>query len=185
MLLLYLKTDVLILLVWAYVFYGIQKEWYLKYENEKYANIRLICEAFGRELCLALPAFHALTGCDTTSYFFKAGKLRVFKKLMTNKSKVQLLKPLGKERILETVDIDGLKEFIRTVIYSGKENESYVETRIRLYQNLKSKSSMPLPPDPDSVLQVIKRAHHQTYLWLRCCERMVDRLPFEGNGWFG
>ena len=99
---------------------------------------------------------------------------------MTNKSKV---KPLGKERILETVDIDGLKEFIRTVIYSGKENESYVETRIRLYQNLKSKSSMPLPPDPDSVLQVIKRAHHQTYLWLRCCERMVDRLPFEGNGW--
>ena len=41
-------SDVLILLVWAYVFYGIQKEWYLKYENEKYANIRLICEAFGR-----------------------------------------------------------------------------------------------------------------------------------------
>ena len=42
---------------------------------------------------------------------------------------------------------------------------------------------MPLPPDPDSAVQVIKRAHHQTYLWRRCCERIVDRLPFEGNGW--
>ena len=93
-------SDVLILLVWAYVFYDIQKEWYLKYENEKYANIRLICDTFGRELCLALPAFHALTGCDTTSYFFKAGKLRVLKKIMTNNSKVQLLKPLGREKHL-------------------------------------------------------------------------------------
>ena len=53
-------SDVLFLLVWEYVFFDIQVEWYLKYENEKCANIRLICETFGRELCLILLTFHAI-----------------------------------------------------------------------------------------------------------------------------
>ena len=66
------------------------------------------------------------TACDTTSYFFKAGKLRVFKKLMLDLSKALLLKPLGKNRILNTADIDGVKEFIRSVVYSGKEKECYL-----------------------------------------------------------
>lgn len=58
-----------------------------------------------------------------------------------------------------------------------------LDTRIQMYQNLKNKSSMPLPRDPDSVVQVIKRAHFQTFTWIRCCERIVDHLPFKGNGW--
>ena len=49
--------------------------------------------------------------------------------------------------------------------------------------NLKVKSSMTIPPDPDSVVQVIKRSHHQVYQWLRCCSPWVDTLPFEDNGW--
>ena len=59
-------------------------------------------------------------------------------------------------------DIYCLKTFTQTV-YSGKDNEDYLVTWIRLYKNLKSKSSMAIPPDPDSVVQVIKRAHHQVY----------------------
>ena len=67
--------------------------------------------------------------------------------------------------------------------YTGKDDEDYVTTRIRLYQNLKVKSSMTIPPDPDSVVQVIKRSHHQVYQWLRCCSPWVDTLSFEDNGW--
>ena len=69
------------------------------------------------------------------------------------------------------------------VIYSGKEGESYVETRIRLYQNLKTKTSMSIPPDPDSAVQVIKRSHHQVFQWLRCCYAWIETLPLESNGW--
>ena len=57
--------------------------------------------------------------------------------------------------------LEKCQEFVRTVLYSGKQRESYIETRIRLYQEMKMKSSMSLPPDPDSVVQVIKRVHYQ------------------------
>ena len=75
-------TDVLILLVWAYAKHEIKTKWYMMYEQGKYADIGKIVEFFGKEICLALPAFHSLTGCDTTSYFFRVGKGRVFKKLL-------------------------------------------------------------------------------------------------------
>ena len=66
------------------------------------------------------------------------------------------------------------------VIYTGKDDEDYVETRIRLY---KSKSSMPLPPDPDSVVQVITRAHYQAYGWYPCGQQTINHLDLEECGW--
>ena len=177
-------TDVLMLLVWAYSSYKVTHNWYFKYEGEKYACIRTIVDSLGPDICSVLPAFHAITGCDTTSYLYRIGKVRAFNKLTINSHKAVMLKTLGQNEVLHEEDIEGVKEFIRTVLYTGKENENYVDTRIRLYENLKRKSSMPLPPDPDSVIQVIKRAHHQTYSWVRCGLWEFPPLPHEGNGWF-
>ena len=84
-------TDVLILLIWAFSKYDIKSKWYLKYENDKYADIGKIAEHFGTDISADLPAFHGLTGCDTTSYFFRIGKVRVFKKLIKKCSKLELL----------------------------------------------------------------------------------------------
>ena len=39
-------------------------------------------------------------------------------------------------------------KFIQTVMYSGKDDESYVETRVRLYRQQATKSSLTLPPPP-------------------------------------
>ena len=47
--------------------------------------------------------------------------------------------------------IEDTIEFIRTVLYNGYKKESYVNTRVRLYKGLKQKSSLTLPPDPDTV----------------------------------
>ena len=63
-------TDVLILLVWAYAKHDIKTNWYMMYEQGKYADIGKIVEFLGKEICLALPAFHSLTGCDTISFVF-------------------------------------------------------------------------------------------------------------------
>ena len=49
--------------------------------------------------------------------------------------------------------IEKSKEFIKTVMYNGKVNEDYVSTRVRLYDYLKTKFSMPLPTDPQSIIQ--------------------------------
>ena len=155
----------------------------MMYEQGKYASIGIISIYFERELCLALPAIHSLTGCDTASYFFRVGKCRAFKKLMKQTSKVQLLNSLGRKKELIDVDLENIKEFIRTVLYSGKIGESYIETRVRLYENLKVKSSMPLPPDPLSVIEAIKRSHFQAYIWYNSDVAVIEKLESEDNGW--
>ena len=63
--------------------------------------------------------FHGLTGCNTTSYFFRIGKVRVFKKLMKKCSKLELLDSLRRKEELDEDDFADIKEFIRTVLYSG------------------------------------------------------------------
>ena len=84
---------------------------------------------------------------------------------------------------IEDGDYKQIEEFIRTAVYTGKSNEDYVDTRVRLYKNLKVKSSMPLPPDPLSVIQVIRRAHHQAYTWFHCGDPIIAHLALEDNGW--
>ncbi|MAG85790.1 MAG: hypothetical protein CMB97_00015 [Flavobacteriaceae bacterium] len=176
-------TDVLVLLVWTYSMCSPGKKWLFKYDQDKYADIGVICEFLGPDICQALPAMHAMTGCDTTSYFFKTGKVKVFKKLLNDPAKCKLLRYLGLDSDLKSDDINNLKEFIRTVIYNGKDNETYVETRIRLYKEMKSKSSLPVSPDPDSAEQAIRRANYQVFHWVRCHEINIEDISFENNGW--
>ena len=44
--------------------------------KENYYNVHEICVGLGPDICKRLPFFHALTGCDTTSSFYKVGKNR-------------------------------------------------------------------------------------------------------------
>ena len=40
----------------------------------RYIPAHAIAQSLGQSKAMALPAFHALTGCDTTSTFFGKGK---------------------------------------------------------------------------------------------------------------
>ncbi|XP_065053639.1 uncharacterized protein LOC135682604 [Rhopilema esculentum] len=177
------NTDVLILLIWAYSKLSVCKTWLFKEDHDKYADIGVICQFLGNDLCQALPAIHAISGCDTTSYFYKTGKVKIIKKLLSSPSNCQILESFGQDQSLESEKIDNVKEFIRTVVYSGKVGESYVETRIQLYKEMKSKSSSSIPPDPDSVKQAIRRANYQVFHWVRCCEVNIETVSFENHGW--
>ena len=63
-------TDVLILMIWAYSKLNITNNWYLKYDHEKFADIRKICSYLGKTLSLNLQKIQALPGYNTTSYFY-------------------------------------------------------------------------------------------------------------------
>ena len=43
--------------------------------------------------------------------------------------------------------------FVRTIIYNGRLNGNDLSTRLGLYKNRKPKSSMPLSPKPDSLVE--------------------------------
>ena len=107
-------TDVPVLLVWAYSFY-----------NVKY-KYKVMCDYVGKYLCLSLQAFHSLTGCDTTSYFFRTGKVRAFKKVLPEPTKLSLLASLGKVRN----NIKDVKKFVRKVVYASMWIQEYADTKI-------------------------------------------------------
>ena len=176
-------TDVLVLMIWAFVALQIKHKWFLKYDASKYVDIESVCIFLGKDLSLALPAVHALTGCDTTSYFFGAGKVKILQKLLKGPDKLNLLTSLGQERKLGLVDVEKVKEFIHATVYNGKKGETYVETRIRIYKDMKTKTSSRVPPDPDSVIQAIFRCHYQAYCWYRCHLVELPLIPLEDNGW--
>ena len=69
-------TDVLVLMVFVFVYHQPNKEWFMKIEADKYVNIGAIVKHFGDEFCLKHTHIHALTGCDTTSFFHGIGKVK-------------------------------------------------------------------------------------------------------------
>ena len=74
------------------------------------------------------------------------------------------------------------KNFIRSVVYAAESSKNYVDTRIKIYKNLKRKKSMAIPPDPDSVELAIKTAHLQTFTWLPCSDKIIQTLNPEEFG---
>ena len=42
---------------------------------------------------------------------------------------------------------------------------------------------MTIPPDPDSIVQVVKRVHYQVSKWHQTTSETILEIPFEGNGW--
>ena len=176
-------TDVLLLLAFAYNKKSPSKHWFMKYETEKYADIKKVVEYLGNDVAEHLLQLHAITGCDTTSYFYRVGKISVFKKVLNNPSCMSMIENLGCLKELPERDIEDCTNFVQTVMYAGRQNEGYVATRIRLYKQQKKKTSLSLPPDPNSCKYAILRAHHQVFQWLRCGHQNIEFIPLKSNGW--
>ena len=77
-----------------------------------------------------------------------------------------------KEELLDTFgnlanpgsNVEVAQKFFQKILYSGKKNESVTETRCRMYNQQKTKSSMNLIPDKSSLLQNLKSSNLQTYI---------------------
>ena len=62
-------TEVMILLVYACAITMPTSEWFLKVDNENTVNIGKLNSYLGDKLSTYLPHTHAISGCDTTSFF--------------------------------------------------------------------------------------------------------------------
>ena len=121
-------TDVLVLMIWAYHTFNIKKRWFMKYERGKFADIEVICRSLGPDICTNLLAIHAISGCDTTSYMHRVGKVRLMRKLLKDPSMSRLLGPLSQTEPLKEESIDDIKTFVQCIMYNGGANETYIET---------------------------------------------------------
>ena len=75
-------TDVLVLMVHIYSWRDIFQPWQIKIDHQNFVNVAAIADHIGSEACNILPVFHSITGCDTTSFLFRVGKVAPWKKLM-------------------------------------------------------------------------------------------------------
>ena len=98
-------TDVLIVMIWAYHALEIRYQWFMKYDHDKYAKIDAICKFLGGDLCSSLPAIHALSGCDTTSFFYRVGKVKLLKKILNHSHRCELITAISLEQTLSESDI--------------------------------------------------------------------------------
>ena len=63
-------------------------------DHERYVSVKALVDRFGDNVCQVLPAYHSITGCDTTSFAFGIGKVKPFK-MMEKLGKCYLLSHLG------------------------------------------------------------------------------------------
>ncbi|KAG1675715.1 hypothetical protein GQR58_014542 [Nymphon striatum] len=175
-------TDVLVLMVHEFPTQVFNQKWQMKIGHERFVNIESICAKIGTEACAILPAYHSITGCDTTSFPFGIGKLKPWKKMIKLKC-YSLLNNFG-STLASIGFLSRSKEFFRTVMYGGNKDECYIDTRIRMYERQKVKSSSGIIPDENSTTQHLKRSCFQAYIWHQCTQQMIDYPPLNKTwGW--
>ena len=173
-------TDILVVLCYAYSVCKPKDNWMMKVDD-RYASVKKVVEYFGDDVCKVLPAYHSITGCDTTSFPYGVGKIQPLKK-MRHKGKVHLLTEMGKS-INSVLKLEGPRSFMQTCMYSGTDKESFVETRIRMFNKKKVKSSVDILPDISSADEHIKRSDLQALIWYQCLQPNIEYPSLDNRGW--
>jgi hypothetical protein len=127
-----------------------------------------ICHIHGPLVCKLLPAVHALTGCDTTSSFFRIGKKTVLKTLQDN---IDEFADLNKLCLLDSeTSIDVSRNFVARLydqkgkMKSARDNLNRLRVKIAKQKDV---SLAKLPPCEASFVQDVLRASLQTYIWMK------------------
>ena len=123
-----------------------------------------------------LPAFHALTGCDTTSYLAGHSKKSCWKIFLQDHD---LIRNLGTgDLTVETVH--DAERFICKV-YGMPNIDTVNKARSQMF--VKSRAPDCLPPTSDALGFHVKRCHYQAAVW-RQAHKQHPVLPSpEAMGW--
>ena len=72
-------------------------------DHLRYVPVYRLSENLGQKLCRCLPAFHALTGCDTTSTLAGVSKKKAWERLNPNEVHQDKLELVGQSAALDDV----------------------------------------------------------------------------------
>ena len=93
-----------------------------------------------------LPQFHEITGCDTGLYFFN-----VSKQASSSITPFNMIVELGSSNIIIESVNNEVTKFIQKYVYRDKEVEKIVKTRMRQYNEIKTKTMQVISPDSNSL----------------------------------
>ena len=134
----------------------------------------------------ALIGFHAFTGNDYVSAFFRKGKSRCWKTMVKSARYLEAFNTLGDQWELSDELKLTLEEYVCN-LYSSSKN--YVnETRFDMFmENQIVKNQIVdlsiLPPCKSSLLLHIERANYVAKLWKMSPVNLINAPPFNNHGW--
>jgi hypothetical protein len=134
----------------------------------RFYHINNICENLGEPRSRALPVFHALSGCDTTSAFHGKGKKSAWQTWQVYSDVTATFANLARNPFtLLDVDSNDFQKIERfTVLLYDQRSDSFSvnETRKRLFCQ-ENRAMEKLPPTQDALLQHARRAIFQAGIW--------------------
>jgi hypothetical protein len=144
--------------------------------HRKFFNIRAISENLPEGSLSSVLPFHALTGCDTTSFLCNHSKTTAWKIFV---QKHYLLSSLGEGNLTAT-KIKDAEKFV-CAMYSHGEVESVNQIRVLLFP--KCGKPQALPPTRDALQLHIKRSQYRASVWKQAsCQYPILPNPDE-MGW--
>ena len=125
-------------------------------------------------------AFHAITGCDTTSQFYGVGKASAWKVF---EDAPDLLEHLGEESQISADVLAKAEAFVCKLYNPGTQEVEINKERAAAFR--KSKKDLDaLPPTQDALILHIKRANYQTMVWNKALEPCPSLPKPEDSGWY-
>ncbi len=172
-------TDVILLLVAHFRHIHFDNLWVMAGTSKarKFIPVGTVCNSLPNDLVGNLLAFHALTGCDTTSYMANHSKQTSWTLF---KEHYALLNGLGVGDITKET-IQSVESFV-CKIYKVPQTASVDTARHVLF--LKGGKPEVLPPTKDSLKFHAMRTHYQALLWRApTCPHLISLHP--ARAWAG
>lgn len=152
-------------------------------DKARFIPIHLIAEKLGVSVCAGLPGFHALTGCDSTSGFFRIGKKKAWKAFVNDADAQDGVGNLGTTFPPTRRTLRACERFICS-LYTSSSKAGTTADGVRYWIFCqKQQKSESLPPTSNSLYHHIERANYQAYVW-KTSTNPLQQLPSPvDNGW--
>ncbi|KAK3698426.1 hypothetical protein QZH41_001193 [Actinostola sp. cb2023] len=177
-------TDVFLLGVTHFVSLGCEELWLKTGVKDRLRFIPLhdVARTLGDRMCKALPAFHAISGCDSTSALSGIGKKKAWVALKSSEVHQESLGLVGTGGSLCEVTMKKCEAYVCNLYPCNRRATTADELRYLLFCQKKQKNEM-LPPTSDSLHHHLKRANYQAMVWRRSLEAIQELPSPEDNGW--
>ena len=174
-----LDTDVLVLLL-AHREQLCQEIWMFVGTSRQRRYIPVHRIPLSEEKRKSLLAFHAITGCDTTSQFYGEGKASAWKVF---EDVPDLLEHLGEESQISADVLAKAEAFVCKFYNLGTREVEINKKRAAAFR--KSKKDLDaLPLTQDALILHIKRANYQTMVWHKALEPCPSLPKPEDSRWY-
>ena len=144
-----------------------------------------IVHSLGSDVCKLLPAFHAITGCDSTSELYRHSKNMAFSLLKEHLESLSTLERFGNCPNCTALNEETMEVAIKFIclLYDQKSMTHDINNLRHMWCTKKNLPNSKLPPTEDSVKLHLYRANYQCSIWKKSTAQFLVMAYPEENGW--